>query len=166
MDRLLFWTDWNRQEPKIERSEADGSNRQVLIKTDLKLPNSLTVDYEGQRLCWADAGVFRIECSDLEGGQRRIIRSDVKYPFGLTLYQGSLFWTDWQEKVIRSAHLETGEAGPSLPVPLGGQGKIYAVVAVPATCPPIFTHCQQGAGGCQARQQLCLPSASTGRTCL
>ena len=38
-----------------------------------------------------------VECSNLDGENRRVIRSDVKYPFGLTHYGHRLFWTDWEE---------------------------------------------------------------------
>lgn len=34
----------------------DGTDRSVLVKDDLGLPNGLTFDHEGQQLCWADAG--------------------------------------------------------------------------------------------------------------
>ncbi len=52
----LYWTDWNRDAPKIETSYMDGSNRRVLVKDDLGLPNGLTYDSQSSLLCWADAG--------------------------------------------------------------------------------------------------------------
>lgn len=52
----LYWTDWNREAPKIETSYMDGSNRRVLVKDDLGLPNGLTFDPRSSLLCWADAG--------------------------------------------------------------------------------------------------------------
>ena len=58
--RLLFWSDWDRSNPKIERSNTDGSNRMEFVTTSLKLPNSLTIDYDRDEICWADAGVFKI----------------------------------------------------------------------------------------------------------
>ena len=96
---MLFWSDWNRAAPKIERSEADGAHRRVLIGADVQLPNALTIDYRTERLCWTDAGLLRVECSDLDGGQRRVVRHGVKYPFGLANHAGRLYWTDWLEKV-------------------------------------------------------------------
>lgn len=55
-NRNLYWADWNRDAPKIETSYMDGSNRRVLIKDDLGLPNGLTYDSQSSLLCWADAG--------------------------------------------------------------------------------------------------------------
>lgn len=34
----------------------DGTDRTVLVKDDLGLPNGLTFDLDNQQLCWADAG--------------------------------------------------------------------------------------------------------------
>lgn len=34
----------------------DGTERTVLVKDDLGLPNGLTFDPDNQQLCWADAG--------------------------------------------------------------------------------------------------------------
>jgi hypothetical protein len=57
----LFWSDWDRANPKIERANADGTDRRSdFITTDLQLPNSLTIDFEREDICWADAGVRRI----------------------------------------------------------------------------------------------------------
>lgn len=46
---FLFWTDWGNI-AKIERSHLDGSERKVLINTDLGWPNGLTLDYDTRRL--------------------------------------------------------------------------------------------------------------------
>ena len=54
--RRLYWADWNRDGPKIEMSNMDGTDRSVLVKDDLGLPNGLTFDSDSQQLCWADAG--------------------------------------------------------------------------------------------------------------
>lgn len=50
--RFLFWTDWGHI-AKIERSHLDGSDRKVLINTDLGWPNGLTLDYDTRRLAEA-----------------------------------------------------------------------------------------------------------------
>lgn len=54
--RQLYWADWDRDGPKIEMSNMDGTDRTVLVKDDLGLPNGLTFDLHSQQLCWADAG--------------------------------------------------------------------------------------------------------------
>lgn len=46
--RYLFWTDWGHI-AKIERANLDGSDRKILINTDLGWPNGLTLDYDTRR---------------------------------------------------------------------------------------------------------------------
>jgi hypothetical protein len=63
--RKLFWSDWNREEPKIESANLDGSDRQIVAKTpQVKLPNSLALSLNSGEICYADAGVGnqKIEC--------------------------------------------------------------------------------------------------------
>lgn len=54
--RRIYWADWDRDGPKIEMSNMDGTERSVLVEEDLGLPNGLTLDADNQQLCWADAG--------------------------------------------------------------------------------------------------------------
>ena len=53
---VMFWTDWNRDAPKIEMANMDGTDRRVLVNEDIRLPNGLAIVIEEQKLCWADAG--------------------------------------------------------------------------------------------------------------
>lgn len=54
--RTLYWTDWNREAPKIESSTVEGQNRRVLVRDGIGLPNALTIDPTTRGICWADAG--------------------------------------------------------------------------------------------------------------
>ena len=54
--RVMFWSDWNREAPKIETAHMDGSQRQALVTENLGLPNGLAIDYDTHLVCWADAG--------------------------------------------------------------------------------------------------------------
>lgn len=38
----MYWTDWGK-EPKIERANLDGTNRQALIVQNIVWPNGLTI---------------------------------------------------------------------------------------------------------------------------
>ena len=57
-DSIMFWTDWNRQAPKIEKAYMDGTNRAIIVQLEanVSLPNGLAIDYETHHICWADAG--------------------------------------------------------------------------------------------------------------
>lgn len=54
---MMFWTDWNRDAPKIETAYMDGTHRKVLVADNLGLPNGLIINYEDHTVCWADAGM-------------------------------------------------------------------------------------------------------------
>ena len=44
---VLYWTNWGIQ-PTIEKSNYDGTNRQVIINSGLGFPNGLAVDSQGK----------------------------------------------------------------------------------------------------------------------
>lgn len=50
----------------------DASNRIVIISTNLTWPNGLAIDYETQRLYWADAGMKTIEFGNFDGSDRQV----------------------------------------------------------------------------------------------
>lgn len=55
----LFWTDWDRDYPRIESSFLDGSYRKVFIDAMVGMPNALAVDFVRHQLCWTDAGAAK-----------------------------------------------------------------------------------------------------------
>ncbi|KAM9468136.1 low-density lipoprotein receptor-related protein 6 [Clarias gariepinus] len=105
----LYWTDWG-EIPKIERAGMDGTNRAVIIDTDIYWPNGLTLDYSQQKLYWADAKFNFIHRSNLDGtGREVVVKGSLPHPFALTLYEDTLFWTDWNTHSIHSCQKQTGE---------------------------------------------------------
>lgn len=55
----MYWTDWGSS-AKIERATLGGNFRTEIVNTSLVWPNGLTLDYEDQRLYWADASLYDI----------------------------------------------------------------------------------------------------------
>ena len=53
---FMYWTDWG-ETPKIERAGMDGdvNTRQVIVSKEIYWPNGLTLDYDDERIFWADA---------------------------------------------------------------------------------------------------------------
>lgn len=81
----LFWLSWDQKVNRIERATLDGKSRKAIISGDLGLPNGLTIDYDSNKLYWADAIKNRIEMADLNGRYRvQLIPHSIK-PYGLTL---------------------------------------------------------------------------------
>lgn len=57
----MFWSDWNEKHPKIERAALDGTQRSILIETELGWPNGIALDLETAKIYWCDAKTDRIE---------------------------------------------------------------------------------------------------------
>ena len=51
----MYWTDWGNNPSRIERAGLDGSNRSVIISSNLTWPNGLTIDFDKGWLIWGDA---------------------------------------------------------------------------------------------------------------
>ena len=51
----------------------DGHFRSVIHNTDLTWPNALTLDYDTQTLYWMDAYLDRLESSNVNGLNRRLL---------------------------------------------------------------------------------------------
>lgn len=60
----MYWSDWG-EHAKIEAASMDGSNRQTILSTNLIWPNGLSLDFEKNRLYWADGGTKKIEYLEL-----------------------------------------------------------------------------------------------------
>ncbi|XP_029030641.1 nidogen-2 [Betta splendens] len=92
----LYWTDWNRDAPKIESSSVDGHNRRTVVSNGIGLPNALTYDSSSGQICWADAGTKRLECVSPDGSGRRAVHSSLNYPFSMVYYSSHFYYTDWR----------------------------------------------------------------------
>lgn len=74
--RMLYWTNIYNSRPVVERSFLNGSQRQILIETDLLRPILLALDVMEQRLYWAESlrnGYFHIMRSFVNGSERETI---------------------------------------------------------------------------------------------
>ncbi|MEQ2187545.1 hypothetical protein GOODEAATRI_005771 [Goodea atripinnis] len=90
-DLSLYWTDWNREAPKIETSTVEGQDRRVVVSDGIGLPNALTYDFSSGHICWADA-----ECISPNGSSRRVINSGLNYPFSMVYYSNHFYYSDWR----------------------------------------------------------------------
>lgn len=147
---FMYWTDWGLS-PKIERAGMDGSMRTVLIGHNLTWPNGLAIDYENEKLYWADAGMKTIEYSDLNGQNRKVlIAVDLPHPFGLTLHEDRVFWTDWDGQNIQSADKVHGDQRA---VVRSGLDNLMDIHVFHRGRQPVPSLCHSHNGGCS---HLCL----------
>ncbi|XP_039924573.1 nidogen-2 isoform X2 [Hirundo rustica] len=129
----LYWTDWNREAPKIETSTVNGADRRVLVHTDIGLPNGLTFDPFSKLLCWVDAGTKHLECTFPDGTGRRVIQSNLNYPFSIISYANHFYHTDWRRDGVIAVNKETGAfTDEYLPEQ---RSHLYGITAVYPYCP-------------------------------
>ncbi|XP_068130425.1 low-density lipoprotein receptor [Hyperolius riggenbachi] len=108
---FMYWTDWGSP-AKIEKGGLNGNARQTLVSEDIQWPNGITLDLLHQRLYWVDSKLHTLSSIDVTGGSRRKVLSDedsLSHPFGLTIFEDLVFWTDIDNGAIFSANRLTGD---------------------------------------------------------
>ena len=89
----------------------DGEERRTVHQTDLSQPNGITIDYAMQKIYWSDSDLDRIEYSSYDGSERTVLESlddGLLHPFGLTIANELLFWTDWETNYLYYTHKDHG----------------------------------------------------------
>uniref|UniRef100_A0A672KQ36 Low-density lipoprotein receptor-related protein 2-like n=1 Tax=Sinocyclocheilus grahami TaxID=75366 RepID=A0A672KQ36_SINGR len=107
----IFWTDWYRP-AKIMRAWGDGSHAQSIVNTTLGWPNGLSIDWSAMRLYWVDAFFDKIEHSNFDGQNRLSLDriTQISHPFGLTVFGGYVYFTDWRlGGIVRVRKTDGGE---------------------------------------------------------
>lgn len=59
---------------------------------------------------------------------------DEIYPFDLTEMKSNIYWSDWSKKGIQNVDKD-GIIGETLPLSIGGNGRVYGITAVKDKCP-------------------------------
>lgn len=117
---LLFWTDWDKKSPRIERATMSGDDRKTLVnikEVNGGWPNGLTLDYEALKIYWIDANSDSIHVVDYEGNNHRPLLRKIKslgHPFSITLYENNLYWTDWKTNSVSMASKHNGSEAKEL----------------------------------------------------
>ncbi|XP_055385944.1 low-density lipoprotein receptor-related protein 4 isoform X2 [Condylostylus longicornis] len=159
-EAFVFWTDWGPNS-KIERAYMDGSDRIPIINNGITWPNGLTVDFTASKIYWADAKHHVIESSNFYGFERtKVLSNNLPHPFALTMFEDTLFWTDWNTKSVSSVnkingkHLRTVHADFHFPMDIHAYHK--------SRQPHFENRCtedQRGfKGGCS---HICLPNKNS-----
>ncbi|XP_022111824.1 prolow-density lipoprotein receptor-related protein 1-like [Acanthaster planci] len=111
---LMFWTDWDAENPRIERATMAGLDRQTIYYVQLVnggWPNGLTLDYLEDRVYWIDARSDSIHSVLYNGTQLfTILQGHVNmyHPFAITIFESTVYWTDWRSNGVYGANKWTG----------------------------------------------------------
>ena len=83
----------------ISKMKLDGTSKQVIVSSGMKVPNSLVVDLVSSRLYWTDGA--HIQASDLEREDLSSVHTTtVRHSTALTVYHNTLYWAEWANQRI------------------------------------------------------------------
>lgn len=106
---FLFYSDWGKHE--IVRVGMDGQHVKRIVTEEIEWPNGLTIDYQLQKLYWADARKDLIGVCNLDGsGRRSIIQKNLPHIFAITFFEGFLYWSDWEMFQVQKARASNGKS--------------------------------------------------------
>ncbi|XP_078347608.1 low-density lipoprotein receptor-related protein 4-like [Oculina patagonica] len=149
---LMYWCEVGVKH-KIEVANMDGDDRRVLVRRGLYYPNGLTLDEENKRLYWVDSYFYTLEYYDLERHTITTLLdrgSILSYPFGLTLLDNNLYWTDWNRDAVYQADKTTASNSTAL---VSGLSQPMDIHAYDRNLPLPDNPCSLSYGGCS---HLCL----------
>ncbi|XP_061191590.1 low-density lipoprotein receptor-related protein 2-like [Saccostrea echinata] len=105
---FLFWTEFGNL-TEIGRAYMDGSSKTYIATTDIGWPNGLAIDFISDRIYWTDGQKNRIEFSDLNGGNRRVLTTDNDaHLMSIVVHGQYLYYTAWNRQRITKMHKTTG----------------------------------------------------------
>ena len=65
----MYWTDWGW--PRIQSAYMDGTNRKTIVRSNIRMPNGLTIDYTSDKLFWTDSYYHTVETANTDGSGRK-----------------------------------------------------------------------------------------------
>lgn len=157
----LYWTNWNSYQPTIERAYLSGYGREIIISTEIRMPNAITLDHKAQKLYWSDARLDKIERCEYDGTERIVLsKATPQHAFALAIYGDYIYWTDWVlHAVLRSDKL----TGQNIVFLRRDVEKPMGIIAVANDTDDCFKNpCLELSGGCE---EICSLTASGSVKC-
>lgn len=85
----MFWVDAGVQK-RIERAHMDGSNRLVVVSTNVSMPTGLAIDHISSKIYWVDSATKTINLAKFDGTGRRILLCNTpRQSPSSSIYQGN-----------------------------------------------------------------------------
>ncbi|CAG12634.1 unnamed protein product [Tetraodon nigroviridis] len=158
----LFWTDKGSENvpPKVGSADMDGGNLKNLYTENLANIGVLTADISASKLYWGVSGSGVIECGTMDGLTKVTVVSGLSHPWGLTVHQNYLYYTDLDYEVIERVDKNSGA---NMVVMRSGMSGLRALkVHTRDDSAGTDNACSSNNGGCA---QLCLPKPDHQKTC-
>lgn len=109
---IMFWTDWDFNQPRIESASMDGTFRHLVIQVEPgSWPNGLTLDFILERIYWIDAKTDTLSTVKYNGEDFRNIlvgNNYLTHPFAMSLYENYVYWSDWRTNSLVRANKWNG----------------------------------------------------------
>lgn len=131
---------------------------QIIVGSEVKWPNGITLDLIGEKLYWVDAKLNIIASCNYDGSGRRTVLyspDDLRHPFSITTFEDHIFWTDWDKEAIFKANKFTGKDVEAVTSITSVQHPMVVHVYHPYRQPDGKNQCQAVNGHCS---HLCLPA--------
>uniref|UniRef100_A0AAX7TL23 EGF-like domain-containing protein n=1 Tax=Astatotilapia calliptera TaxID=8154 RepID=A0AAX7TL23_ASTCA len=160
-NKKLFWSDKGSDSgvpPKVASADMDGSNLVNLYTGSMANIGFITADISTMKLYWGVAGTGVIERGTMDGASRVTVVSSLSHPWGLTIYQNYLYYTDLDYEVIERVEKDTGT---NMVVMRSGMSGLHGL-KVHARDTGTTNACSSNNGGCP---HLCLPKPDNKKTC-
>uniref|UniRef100_A0A2K5CE98 EGF-like domain-containing protein n=1 Tax=Aotus nancymaae TaxID=37293 RepID=A0A2K5CE98_AOTNA len=174
----VFWTDTVQN--KVFSVDINGLNIQEVLNISVETPENLAVDWVNNKLYLVETKVNRIDMVNLDGSYRVTLITEnlghprgiavdptvgktvvhggslIPHPFGISLFEGQVFFTDWTKMAVLKANKFT-ETNPQ--VYYQTSLRPYGVTVYHPLRQPYATNpCKDNNGGCE---QVCVLSHRT-----
>jgi hypothetical protein len=85
----------------------DGRGFTLVVATDVKWPNGLSLDRDNEQIYWIDAYLNTMETCKYDGSNRKILirESWLFHPYDIVYYKGYVFWTSVFNHTVHQAQL-------------------------------------------------------------
>uniref|UniRef100_A0A6Q2Z9A5 Low-density lipoprotein receptor-related protein 2 n=1 Tax=Esox lucius TaxID=8010 RepID=A0A6Q2Z9A5_ESOLU len=161
----LFWTDRGTNggvPPKVASADMDGGNLRNLYTTNLENIGFITIDITTRKLYWGVVSTGVIECGTVDGVSRTTIVSQLSQPWGLTVHQNYLYYSDLDYEVIERVDKDTGGNMVLLRSGITGVRAVKVHARDGKYSAGTTNGCSTSNGGCP---HLCLPKPGGQKTC-
>ena len=129
----IYWT--NSREGSLERTNLDGTDREVLI-TGLEYPAEIALNSADGKIYWTNSREGSLERTNLDGTDREVLITGLEYPAEVALNSadGKIYWTTatgtLQRSGVDGSNIETLLMDNATDIALDVvEGKIYWTTA-------------------------------------
>ncbi|XP_076329597.1 low-density lipoprotein receptor-related protein 1-like isoform X2 [Tachypleus tridentatus] len=164
---FLFWTDWEKEKPRIERSDLSGQNRRVLVSINNiergSWPNGLTLDRILQVVYWVDGKYGILHSVRYDGSNYHIVYKNElsRHPMSLALFGNYIYWTDKKDHTVTQINRWSRKEMKTL---LLKEHSIYDIKVFHSSLQPGMSDpCQLGNNGCS---HICTLNSVKKPTCV